>query len=350
MHNQEKDLVSIIIPVYNVAPFLNRCMQSVLGQTYSQLEIILIDDGSTDGSGFMCDEYASKDSRIVVIHQDNRGLSAARNVGTFLSQGKYVCFVDPDDELDAQYIEILHDAMISQDVPLVLCSYISIFERDRICVFGYPCEAAVHSTESIFSITADEYVHNYVERKKTSVTVWNRMYTSELARKVLFPEGRVYEDMATHIQFAVLAEKIAIITQPLYKQHKQRGSSITDAISTQSMKDYLCAYKTVYEHIIAYDSELTDKAKWIVQEAPLSILLTICLDRNSIRDKRIDKVFVQSLRSGVTKSLIHGEYHNFFTCYKALLVLIVPRMLSTLWKMKRRIMFRGKSALETDLK
>ena len=118
---QNKGFVSVIIPVYNVRPFLEEALDSVLNQTYKNLEIIIIDDGSTDGSGEICDEYAGRDNRIQVIHQDNGGLSAARNAGLDVMTGDLVAFLDPDDAYVDSFIETLVNAMAAEDVDLVIC-------------------------------------------------------------------------------------------------------------------------------------------------------------------------------------------------------------------------------------
>lgn len=117
----EEDLISIIIPIYKVEEYLKRCVDSVINQTYKNLEIILIDDGSPDSCGKICDEYAKINNKIYVIHQQNQGVSAARNAGIDKAKGKYICFIDSDDYVDANYIEVLHDGMKKCD--LSICSY-----------------------------------------------------------------------------------------------------------------------------------------------------------------------------------------------------------------------------------
>ncbi len=116
-------LVSIIIPVYNVAPYLVEALESAIHQTYKNLEIIIIDDGSTDGSETICDEYARKDHRVRVIHQDNKGLSAARNIGLGIMTGDAVAFLDSDDALEFDYVEKLVEAMNREDADIVICRF-----------------------------------------------------------------------------------------------------------------------------------------------------------------------------------------------------------------------------------
>ena len=117
------DLVSVIVPVYNVSGYLCECVDSVLAQTYENLEIILVDDGSTDGCAELCDNYALKDGRVKAIHQTNEGLSAARNNGYAASNGKYIAFIDADDTVFCTYIERLHSLVITRDAQIAVCNY-----------------------------------------------------------------------------------------------------------------------------------------------------------------------------------------------------------------------------------
>lgn len=121
------ELVSIIVPVYKVEQYLSRCVDSILQQSYSNLEIILVDDGSPDSCGMICDEYQKKDSRVQVIHKSNGGLSDARNYGIEAAQGKYLAFVDSDDWLDFDMIDILYRVLTSQDADIAECSYRNLY-------------------------------------------------------------------------------------------------------------------------------------------------------------------------------------------------------------------------------
>lgn len=116
-------LVSVIVPVYNVLPYLKESLDSLIGQSYQDLEVILIDDGSTDDSGKLCDEYANHDKRILVIHQENKGLSAARNIGLDKANGEYIAFLDSDDAFHCCFIEKLLSSIISKDADIALCKF-----------------------------------------------------------------------------------------------------------------------------------------------------------------------------------------------------------------------------------
>lgn len=134
-----KPLISIIMPVYNVEQYLNYCMESILAQDYKNLEIILIDDGSTDSSGDMCDEYAKNDSRIKVIHKKNGGLSSARNIGIEVMTGKYMTFVDPDDYIRIDYVSRMYKYILEDETDLVVCSYKKILGVIIRAFFSFVC-------------------------------------------------------------------------------------------------------------------------------------------------------------------------------------------------------------------
>lgn len=130
-NKENNDLISVIVPVYNVAAYLRKCLDSIVGQTYKNLEIILVDDGSTDGSGSICDEYAKEDRRIKVIHKDNGGVSSARNIGIYNVEGKYILFVDADDIVNERYVEILYTELLKHKVDIVFCGIKSIYVKSR---------------------------------------------------------------------------------------------------------------------------------------------------------------------------------------------------------------------------
>ena len=126
MNDSERDLISVIVPVYNVEPFLDRCMQSILRQTYRNLEIILVDDGSTDASAQLCDDYARKDGRVKVLHKTNGGLSDARNAGLELASGAYIGYVDSDDWIEPDMYEQMHRACVENNARIAVCRYLSL--------------------------------------------------------------------------------------------------------------------------------------------------------------------------------------------------------------------------------
>ena len=128
----KEELISIIVPVYNVKDYLKKCVDSILKQSYNNIEVILVDDGSTDGSSIICDELKAMDSRVLVIHKENGGLSDARNCGVKEAKGKYVCFVDSDDFVDKDFVKILYTNIVDKSCDIAICRYEKFFDYDKI--------------------------------------------------------------------------------------------------------------------------------------------------------------------------------------------------------------------------
>ena len=198
----EKGLISIIIPVYNVEPYLKRCLESVRNQTYSYLEIILIDDGSTDGSGQICDSYQDMDKRIRVFHKKNGGSSSARNLGLDKARGEYIGFVDSDDYIDEDMYESLYDNM-KDDVDIVCCGTVLLFPakmRKKPELYG-------KSGKSIY-YTNQVAIKELLLVRDLDFAVWNKLYRKELFQGIRFPDGKTCEDYPVIYELMKKSRKI----------------------------------------------------------------------------------------------------------------------------------------------
>lgn len=222
---EQSPLVSVIIPVFNVAPYLREALDSVVQQTYFQMEIIIVDDGSTDGSGEICDEYRP-DARAQVIHQENRGLSGARNAGLDRAAGEYIAFLDPDDAWHPDYIRKLLGAVKNVDV--AICQY--EVHRQKLETSGQIQPAAKKGFYS-----RKEALRALVEGT-INVSVWNKLYRKELWKEIRFPEGHNYEDIDTTYRVFDLCGRIFFLDEPLYL-HRKRPGSITQTGSRKNMED-----------------------------------------------------------------------------------------------------------------
>ncbi len=241
MTEQESSLVSVIVPVYNVKPYLNEALDSVINQTYKNLEIILIDDGSTDGSGEICDEYAARDNRIIVIHQTNQGLSAARNVGLDIMQGSIVSFLDPDDAFCPNIIETMLKAMHKEEVDVVVCKYYKQYTEHKLDTKGReePC-----ITPGIYNRNT---ILQYIVDGKLNISVWNKLYKVSLWKTNRFPVGREYEDIIS-LPLFYRVNKTLILSDKLYL-HRKRQGSITMAPTLHRFRDWLQSQKE-YESFV----------------------------------------------------------------------------------------------------
>ncbi|MBP1744959.1 MAG: hypothetical protein H6Q58_1937 [Firmicutes bacterium] len=218
------ELVSVIIPVYKVEDYIRRCVDSVLKQTYGNLEIILVDDGSPDRCGEICDEYAAKDSRVVSIHKKNGGLSDARNAGMEVCKGEYITFLDSDDWVEAAYIEKLYRLLKETDSDISVCSFIRTSKEDAE-PDAAPEEIRVFSNiEALNSLESNADIQLYIQL----VVAWGKLYRRSLFDGVTYPVGKLHEDEFTTYKLLYRADRVALTSaQLLY--YWQREDSIMGA-------------------------------------------------------------------------------------------------------------------------
>ena len=222
MINESKPLVSIIVPIYKVEPYLRRCLDSIVNQTYANLEIILVDDGSPDNCPQICEEYAVNDNRIVVIHKENGGLSDARNTGLDICKGEYISFVDSDDWVDNNYIKTLLNLAIKENADICICNH-SLIYRDGTEKFSSFSAGVYSKTDAIKKII--------LQQTLPWGASWGKIYNRKIFKKYQFPVGKIHEDDYTSYKFIYEANKTACIDQPLYK-YFQRNDSISKTDTT----------------------------------------------------------------------------------------------------------------------
>lgn len=250
---EESPLVSVIIPVYNVLPYLKEALDSVIHQTYHNLEIIIIDDGSTDGSSAVCDEYLA-DPRVKVIHQENRGLSGARNTGLDIMTGDYVAFLDPDDAFYLEMIEIMVSAVIEQKADMAECGYDVCKTKGKLTDGRY-CDLIKPEKEEILS-SRDMLV--LLLKGCFSASVWNKLYTSDIWKNLRFPEGYVYEDLRILPFVLNQCNHIAVVPKILV-YHRVRKGSITQTGTIQNFRDYIEAKRFFLDYIEKYRPSISSE-------------------------------------------------------------------------------------------
>lgn len=230
-------MISIIVPVYKVEPYLRQCVDSILNQTYYDIEVLLIDDGSPDLCGEICDEYAKNDQRIKVFHTENRGLSAARNLGLQKAQGEYIGFVDSDDWIEADMYEMLLKRMLETQADISVCGL--LYEYPQYSQSREIIKKTVYSgLEAIQALIVDE-LNDFV---------WNKLYRKECWENLSFPEGHVFEDVVTIYMLFTQDVKVSTSSYPFY-HYRQRIDSIAQTRSFMNLVDYWNAYFFVYMNI-----------------------------------------------------------------------------------------------------
>jgi len=203
----KKELISIIVPIYNVEKYLSECIESLINQTYKNIEIILVDDGSQDNCGKICDEYAKKDNRIIVIHKKNGGLSDARNKGIEIAKGEYLIFVDSDDFVSNRFVEKLYQMILENNCEIAICDYLQ-FENEIPKDENIQVEVEILSNIEVLDRVYDENVK--------MIIACNKLYKKELFNTIRYPYGKVNEDQFTTYKIIYKANKIAISNEKLY--------------------------------------------------------------------------------------------------------------------------------------
>lgn len=210
-------LISVIVPIYNVEKYLARCVDSIVNQTYKNLEIILIDDGSPDRCPQMCDDYAEKESRIKVVHKKNGGLSDARNAGMAVATGEYISFIDSDDYVSDDFFECLLDVMNKENSDIVECSVVKFYEDNRFDEFSDDLSVKTYDTQDAMSaLIAENPFHQHV---------WNKLYKTELVKDIPYAVGKLNEDEFWTYQVFGRANKVSKLNKTMY-YYFQRNSSI----------------------------------------------------------------------------------------------------------------------------
>ena len=296
MNNQ----VSVIVPVFNVYPFLKEALDSVINQTYKNLEIIIVDDGSTDGSGEICDEYAARDKRVTVIHQENKGLSAARNAGLVSSNGDVIAFLDPDDAFHIKFIEKTLSSLISENADMALCRF-----------------SVKHTTEHLGDLPNDrtrpsikpgvynrEQVIDALLFHKMNVSMWNKLYRRHLWDTVRFCEGHVFEDAEATYKICSQIEKLCVIPDVLHHHRKHTGT-ISSGNSPATFEDAILSLTRTEPFIRANVPDVfSSRQLFLFERAIIKRMLEIYYDSRIIpgdaRHEFRSKLRKQIAEAGVT--------------------------------------------------
>lgn len=235
-------LISIIVPVYNVEKYLDKCIDSIINQTYKNIEIILVDDGSTDKSGDICDKAQNKDKRIKVIHKANGGLSDARNAGLRIAKGDLIGFVDSDDYIKEDMFETLYNLIEKHNANISIVSYYELYNEKLIAVKESKEVEEFNKIEAIKELLIDNKIQSYA---------WNKLFKKELFKNLEFPVNKNFEDIATTLLLFERADKIVLLQKPEYF-YVRREDSIIGKKNYKTYKDYL---DVIYDKYLYLDGK-----------------------------------------------------------------------------------------------
>lgn len=305
------ELISVIIPVYNVEDYLRDCVKSVLNQSYKNIEIILINDGSTDKSGMICDRFHLEDKRIKVIHKENGGLSDARNVGIKNASGSYITFIDSDDIVNVDFIKSLYECLKTNKSDISVCDLSRFIEIDEI-----ECLADVHKRyEKTFSnVECIKSVYNS-EAKGLSFIACAKLYKKTLFTKnnIYFPVGKIHEDIFTTYKLLFYAEKISYINDALYYYRERPNSIMQSKISKKNLDilaavssncDFYYSKKNLYLLSLAYNDFMNKcfnlyvkMVEFYDEKDKKEVLNFIIKENKYIKTKYLDKINYSKIKT-----------------------------------------------------
>ena len=287
------DLISVIVPIYNVERYLEKCINSITKQTYKNLEIILVNDGSTDNSLNICQKIEKSDKRIKIINKKNEGVSIARNEGWKIANGKYVTFIDSDDYIQNDMIQYLYE-IILKGVDIAICDYIILDEKNNRKIRNYNCTnkiSILEQKEALIRLLKDKEIHNYA---------WAKLYKMELFKNIKYPVGRKMEDLGIMYKLFLEAVKIGYGTEKKYF-YIQREESIMHTISEEF-------YKDLYE--LSFERFKTIKKRYpFLLENDINMILRILgiyrkcniFDYKYIRDSKMEEIYEKILKGKTLK-------------------------------------------------
>ena len=295
------DLISVIVPVYNVEAYIAKCIESIQNQSYQHLEIILVDDGSTDDSGDICDQYAAYDDRIKVIHQENGGISAARNTGIETANGDYITFVDSDDYIAPNMYEDMLNILKDNDLDILECT--AFRDKGGTIIEGY--------NDGLLKI------FNRKEALKLSLnddfgTVWNKLYRRDSISNVRFPLGRKFEDTATSYLYVANANRVGHINRCYYYYRLNPNSITQTSFDPKSRWDFVIGYEERLQYVINHNLPYVDDCNSLLMKAALSCLTAYYAKPmgNQVYYERC-KHLIETYRSDISYKKLNFKYKLF---------------------------------------
>lgn len=280
--------MSIIVPIYQAEKYLGECLDSIIKQTYKNIEIILIEDGCSDKSGAICDEYAELDKRIIVCHNKNHGVSYSRNYGIKKAKGKYILFIDSDDSIDKYYVENFIDAITSYDCDIVVCGY------EKIDIINNNKEKClINKYDEIFSgLLKDDYylVEPFL------LTPWGKLYKTETIKEnnIFFPEDcNIAEDQIFNYQYLRLVKRYLFINKPIYKYFYRNVSSLTN---NRNIKNFFSEIKNLEEKKVFLKSINLKNRERLLNENSISLIGFYLINKIKYKDF---KYYVSLLRRNI---------------------------------------------------
>lgn len=298
--SNNEPLISVIVPIYKVEDYLDKCVNSIINQTYQNLEIILVDDGSPDNCPKMCDEYAKQDNRIKVIHKKNGGLSDARNAGVKMATGSYITFVDSDDYISEDFIEYLFELSYKNNTLISVAPYIIVTDKKSInCDMGYK-EEVLSQKEALKRMILDQGF---------TVSACSKLFSKALFQGIEFPKGRLFEDTATTYKLLLKCANISYGNKGGYYYYKRDNSIINKSFNRRQL-DFIYYTDKMSEEILSIYPDLEESVESKKIDSRFSILRRMVLDKNlnkiDLQEKKTIIDYIKNKKS----IIINGKFNK----------------------------------------
>lgn len=303
--------ISIIVPVYKVEGYLKKCIESICNQTIKNIEIILVDDGSPDQCGEICDYYSKRDSRIKVIHKENGGLSDARNAGLEIAIGKYIGFVDSDDFVSSDMFELLFDLCEKNNTLIAGCDLAYVYDGTDRVDYCSNAQKYIMTSSEFFELMLDV-------QKNVRTGVWNKLYKRELFNNVRFPKGKLFEDVGTMYKLIFQANMISYVSVPGYYYLRQREGAITSGKYSKREFDRLEMNSNMVEYIKQHQPQLLNA---VLGYRAVNCHLTIV--NSMIASKTKDTEMIQIIKSDLKNNYSQITYSGISGLKKMQLLLFL---------------------------
>lgn len=318
------DLISVIVPIYNIEKYLKRCIDSIINQSYSNIEIILVDDGSNDKCPIICDNYLKSDKRITVIHKENGGLSDARNIGIKKSNGQYITFIDSDDFIHTNYIKELYETLIKTKSDISCCDFYNFPETDIMVDPSDDIKNNDINAEKILVVEKIEALERMMYRNILRNSACAKLFKKNLFTNILFPKGKLCEDLGTMYKLFDLANCVSVSHKKYYYYMQRKHSIIHSNFNINRMDglyfaiDETAFVKEKYPQIVnaAYNREFME-AIYILIKIPYKKNYNNQLDEihNSIKKTR-KKILIDKKSSPKVKILAFISFFGLFILKK----------------------------------
>ena len=287
-------LISVIVPIYGTEKYLHTCVDSIINQTYKNLEIILVDDQSPDRCPEICDKYEKKDKRIKVIHQKNKGLSGARNTGLDICKGEYISFIDSDDWIEKDMYAVMVSQMEKHNASLAICGRYGVYEKSQAKVVE-KCPNETEVFES--SILLPKLILGQI----SDFSACDKVYRKELWEDIRFPEGKIYEDLAVIYKVLIKAENVVLCDKPFYNYYHRYGSIVTSSFR-EALLDYTNHTQQLMDYVSMRFPEYSEYAIWSHIKAVQVLLI---------------KLLSSDKESYIKYRYVYDKYVNDLKCYRS---------------------------------